>query len=289
MKRSKGERVFGVFNSLLIGALSLSMVLPFVHIFAISLSDNTEVIAGRVNFMPRDLTFDSYRFVLGNPQFLRSFIVSIAVTSIGTLLALTLTVLTAYPLSKPSLKGRKGILVFYIVTMLFSGGLIPSFLLIRALGIYDTIWALILPGAMGVFNMLIMKNYMEGLPSALEESARIDGANDLQVLLRVVLPLITPAIATIGLFYAVGYWNSYFTGIMYISKAQLKPLQTYLYEIVRLSTVPVHELDVDLALNISPRSVQAATVFAATLPILIIYPRLQRYFVKGLVIGSVKG
>lgn len=289
MKLSPAARAFNVVNVILIASLSLSMILPFIHILALSLSDNTEVISGRVTFLPRDPTWDSYRFVLANPQFLRSFMVSVLVTAMGTGIALLFTLFTAWPLSKPSFKGRGGFLVFWIVTMLFSGGLIPSFLLVKTLGIYDTIWALVLPASMSVFNMLIMKNFMEALPGSLEESARIDGANDLQILWRVVLPLVTPALATIGLFYAVGYWNSYFPGIMYISKPELKPLQTYLYEIVRLSTVPIHELDADLAMNISPASVQSATVFAATLPILVLYPWLQRFFVKGLVVGSVKG
>lgn len=289
MRVSKGERSFQLINHLLLGVLCVSMVLPFLHIFALSLSDNTAVLSGDVVLLPKIPTLDSYRFVLANNQFFTSFFVSVLVTVLGSALAVTLTLLTAYPLSKRELKGRGAILIFFIVTMLFNGGLIPTFLLIRGLGLYDTIWALIVPGVFGVYNMLLAKNFIETIPASLEEAAKIDGANAWQIFTRVLFPLIAPASATIGLFYAVGYWNSYFPGIMYISSPSVKPLQTYLYEVVRLSTVPVHELDADLAMNISPHSVQAATVFAATVPILIVYPFLQKYFVKGLVVGSVKG
>ena len=289
MKATRGERIFYIINYILIGLLSVSTLLPFIYLLALSFSGNQAIITGKVSFLPVDFTVDAYRFVFTIGRFAQAFKVSIFVTGVGTFLSIALTVLTAYPLSKPTLRGRKFFLMFYIVTMLFSGGLIPSFLLVKGVGIYNKVWSLILPGMLSVFNMLLIKNFIEALPEAIEESARIDGANSAQILFWIVLPLIMPAVATVSLFYAVGYWNSYFPGMMYISDPGLKPLQTYLYEVVRMASVPAHELPADVAIsNVTAQSVQAATILASIAPILIVYPYLQKYFVKGLVIGSVK-
>ena len=289
MKATRGEKIFYSINYTLIGLLSLSTLLPFVYLFALSLSGNQAIITGKVSFLPVDITIDAYRFVFTIGRFAKAFRNSIFITLVGTLFSIVVSVLTAYPLSKPSLRGRKGFLLFYIITMLFSGGLVPSFLLVKAVGIYNTIWALTIPGMLSVFNMLLIKNFIEAIPEAIEESAKIDGANSAQILFSIILPLITPAVATVALFYAVGYWNAYFPGMMYISDPDLKPLQTYLYEVVRMAAVPAHELPADVAIsNVTAQSVQAATILASIAPILIVYPYLQKYFVKGLVIGSVK-
>jgi len=213
----------------------------------------------------------------------------VLVTVLGSLLSMLATIFTAYPLSKPHLKGRKQILLMYIFVMLFSGGLVPNYLLMRNLRLLNTIWVLIFPGLIGVSNMLIVKNFFEGLPESLEEAARLDGATNFGVLFKILLPIAVPVIATVSLFYAVGYWNSFFNAMMYISKPSLKPLQLYLYELIKESQKPLADMGGNDGINLSPESIQAATIIASTVPILVVYPFLQKYFVKGMVVGSVKG
>lgn len=289
MIESKGTKIFNIINYIVLTILAIVVILPFMHLIAKSFSSNSAVISGKVGFFPVDFTTAAYEFVILNKQFFTAFGVSVFVTLIGTFGSLLITVLTAYPLSKPSLMGRTFILKMFVVTMLFGGTMISSFLLIKGLGLYNTVWALILPGLLAPYNMLLVKNFLEGIPEALEESASIDGANSMQILAKIVAPLILPALATVGLFYAVAYWNSYFNGIMYITDQSLKPLQTYLYEVLRIASLPSDQLPVELAEKISTGAVQSATVMASTIPILIVYPFLQKYFVKGLVVGSVKG
>lgn len=288
MIQSKGTKIFNVINYTILTILAIVVILPFMHIVAKSFSSNSAVISGQVSFFPVDFTTAAYEYVILNKEFFTAFGVSVFVTLVGTILSVAITVLTAYPLSKPSFIGRKFILKIFVVTMLFGGTMISSFLLIKGLRLYNTIWALIIPGLLAPYNMLLIKNFLEGIPEALEEAAAIDGANSMQILIKIIMPLMLPALATIGLFYAVGYWNSYFNGIMYISDQSLKPLQTYLYEVLRLTQMPAHELPVEIAEKISTGAVQSATVISSTIPILVVYPFLQKYFVKGLVVGSVK-
>ncbi|MBS5926416.1 MAG: carbohydrate ABC transporter permease [Clostridium sp.] len=289
MIESKGTKIFYVVNYIILTILAIVVILPFMHLISKSFSSNSAVISGQVGFFPVDFTTSAYEFVILNKEFFTSFAVSVFVTLVGTILSVGITVLTAYPLSKPNFIGRKFFLKIFVITMLFGGTMISSFLLIKGLGMYNTIWALIIPGILAPYNMLLIKNFLEGIPEALEEAASIDGANSMQILIKIIAPLMLPSIATIGLFYAVSYWNSYFNGIMYVTDAELKPLQTYLYEVLRLSTLPAHELPAELADKVSTGAVQSATVMASTIPILVVYPFLQKYFVKGLVVGSVKG
>lgn len=177
----------------------------------------------------------------------------------------------------------------FIFAMLFHGGIIPNYLLMRNLGLLDNIWVLILPSLVNVFNLLIVKNFLEAIPESLEEAARIDGASTFGILFRIVLPISTPVLATVGLFYAVAYWNDFFRAMIYISRPNLKPLQLYLYEIVTQTQRPMTDIPVDSMMNLTPAAVRAATIMAATIPIILVYPFLQRYFVKGIIIGSVKG
>lgn len=289
MIESKGTKIFYAVNYIILTILAIVVILPFMHLISKSFSSNSAVISGQVGFFPVDFTTSAYEFVILNKKFFTAFAVSVFVTLVGTILSVGITVLTAYPLSKPNFIGRKFFLKIFVITMLFGGTMISSFLLIKGLGMYNTIWALIIPGILAPYNMLLIKNFLEGIPEALEEAASIDGANSMQILIKIIMPLMLPSIATIGLFYAVSYWNSYFNGIMYVTDAELKPLQTYLYEVLRLSTLPAHELPAELADKVSTGAVQSATVMASTIPILIVYPFLQKYFVKGLVVGSVKG
>jgi len=281
---------FTVANAAFLLLLALAMLLPFLHVVAKSLSSEAAVVSGLVAFLPVDFQTGTFRYVLSQPQTAGSFRVSVFVTVVGTLLSLLLTTIAAYPLSKPSLRGRKWLLLAFVFTMLFGGGMIPNYLLVKRLGLTNTVWAMILPSLLNVFNMLVMKSFFEELPASLEEAAKMDGCSNAGVLFRIVLPVSLPVLATVALFYSVSYWNDFFTALLYVSKAGLKPLQLYLYELLTRSlATPDRTLTADEMLNLTPDCVRAATVVITTAPILAVYPFLQKYFVKGMILGSVKG
>ncbi|MGL5021282.1 MAG: carbohydrate ABC transporter permease [Mycoplasmatales bacterium] len=288
--KTRGEKIFIYVNLILLIIFSLTIILPILNIVALSFSSNAFIKSGAVSFIPKGFTLDSYNYLLQDSGIFQAFKISVIVTVVGTIFSMLITIFVSYPLSKPNLKYRKGILLFFVFTMMFSGGLVPSFILMNGLGLLNTIWVLILPGMFSAYNMLLVKNYMEGIPESLEESARIDGASDFVVFKKIILPLSKPVLATVGLFTAVGYWNSYFGGIMYITDPNLKPLQTKLYELVQASTL-IWQLSAEqqqqLA-NISSSGIQSATILVATIPILCVYPFLQKHFVKGIVVGSEK-
>ncbi len=288
--KTKDEKILLIVITTILILLSISIIIPLMNILALSFSDKGEIVAGNVGIIPKGFTLASYKYVMWDETFVSSFKVSVFVTLVGTILSLVTVTLAAYPLSKPHLKYRKQMLLFFVFTMMFSGGLVPSYIIVKSLGLINTVWALILPSVMSTYNMLLVKNFMEGLPESLEESAKIDGATDLQIFIRIVLPLCKPVLATVGLFFAVGYWNSYFPGIMYINDPALKPLQTHLYELIQ-STTAVWELSPEMQaklVGISSQGIQSATIVAATVPILLVYPFLQKHFVKGIVVGSEK-
>lgn len=289
-KRSKGEKIFNVINIIFISFLCLTVILPFMNILATSLSSQVAVTSGEVKFLPVDITLEAYEALFESGQIFTSFIVSIKVTIIGTILSLIVSVPLAYTLSHQNLKHRSKIMKFFIFTFLFSGGMIPMFLTIKGLGLYNTIWALILPSVLSFYNVILIKNYMEGLPNSLKESASIDGASTWKTFIYIIIPMCKPVIATVTLFFAVGYWNNYFSGIMYITDPALMPLQTFLYNMNQVSNMmgqipPEYQ---QMFANISGASVQTATIVVATVPILIVYPFLQKYFVKGIVVGANK-
>ncbi|RAV11902.1 carbohydrate ABC transporter permease [Paenibacillus contaminans] len=293
IKESVGEKVFALCNIVFFSLLGLTTLFPFLNLIAKSLSSEAAVVSGQVNLIPIGLQFSTYKFVASNALFLNALKISLLVTVLGTLSALFMTALAAYPLSKPRLRGRKFFIIMYVFTMLFSGGLIPTYLLMRSLGLIDQLPVLFLPVMISVYNMLIIKSHFENLPDSLEESAKLDGASNLTILWRIILPLSLPVFATIGLFYAVQFWNDYFTSLVYINSPDLKPLQLYLKELFVSSSDAFlrsgNHVNVDAAMNASPQSIQAASIILATLPILLVYPFLQKYFVKGVLIGSVKG
>ena len=291
--QSISQRVFNVFNYAFFILMGITTIFPFLNLIAKSFSSEKALISGKVTIFPVEFQTGTYKFVLGNPQFLNAFKISILVTLIGTVLGVLMTITIAYPLSKPHLKGRRWILLYYVFAMIFNGGLIPTYLVMQKLNLVNNFWVLILPVLVNVYNMLIMKNYFESLPDSLEESARIDGASTFEILFKIILPLSKPVLATIGLFFAVAHWNSYYNAMIYITKVDLKPLQLYLKELVS-STKDVldqagYEPDINGMFNSSPEAVQAASIVAATVPIIVVYPFLQKYFVKGVLIGSVKG
>lgn len=296
-KSSPSRKVFLVINYIVLTFLGLICVLPFINLLAISFSNKTAVAANAVTFWPIGFNTAAYSFIMSSSQFLRALWISVQRTVLGVALNLILIVFTAYPLSKSKQEFplRNVFSWFFVVTILFSGGLIPSYMVVKYTGILNTIWALILPGALNVFNMLVVMNYMRSLPHELEEAAYIDGAGHFQTLFRVILPVCIPTLATVTLFSFVGHWNSWYDGMIYMKTVDKYPLQTYLQTIVinpeaffRNATNVSQELGnfINLA---NARTTNAAQLFLATIPILCIYPFLQKYFTTGLVMGSVKG
>ncbi len=281
-------RVFRALNYTLFIFLTLICVLPYVHLIAKALSSNTAVVSGFVSFWPVEFQLDVFGYVLRNGMFWQAFGNSVFVTAVGTLISITVTVLAAYPLSKPDFRGRKCILLLYVFSMLFYGGTVPIYILMQALGLINSLWSIIIPFTVSQFNLFVMKTFFEGIPESIEESARIDGAKHLRILTSIILPLSLPSVATIGLFYAVNYWNGYYHAMLFITKPSVKPLQLYLYELISTAS-KIRELEPDQAMNLSSVGVQAASIVLGTLPILLSYPFAQRYFIHGLTIGSVKG
>lgn len=288
MEKRAGARIARVLNNLLLALVSLICLLPFVHMIAKSFSGAAAVSAGRVTFYPINFTLNTYRYVLQDSLFFSSFRNSVMITVGGTLLSLTFTVLAAYPLSKQHLRGRRVILLLYVFTMLFYGGMVSIYVFMRTLNLLNTLACQIIPLLVSQYNLFVMKTFFEGIPESIEESAHIDGAGPLRTLVSIVLPLSLPSLATIGLFYAVTYWNNYYHPMLFITRADVKPLQMYLYELIT-TTQNLYEVDPVIAAGLSSSGMQAAAIVVSTLPILLVYPFLQKYFIKGLTVGSVKG
>lgn len=268
----------------------LATLLPLANVLSKAISDESAVVSGRVGIFPVGFQLDTMKHVVSSAQFLHSIGVSLLITVVGTVLSILLTAITAYPLSKRHLPGISFIMLLFIFTMLFNGGIIPNYLLMKQLHLINSLWSLMLPALISVFNMLVIKSYYESLPEALEESARMDGARNFTILFRIIIPLSVPVIATIALFYAVYFWNDYFHPMLYINDASLKPLQLYLRDIVMdADSSSAINKSVDDMMNVSPEGVRAATVIASIIPMLLVYPYLQKHFVKGVLIGSVKG
>lgn len=297
MKTSWSRKVFLVVNYFVLTLLALLCVLPFLNLLAISFSSKEAVIANEVTFWPIDFSVNSYRFILKNSQFIKSLIISIERTIPGVIINTILVILTAYPLSKSvrEFRLRNIFSWFFVITILFNGGLIPTYLVVKYTGLLDSILALILPGAVNVFNILVVMNYMRSLPKEMEEAAYIDGAGHIQVLLKVILPVCKPTIATVTLFSFVNHWNSWFDGMIYMNTVDRYPLQSYLQTVIintesffRNASNTSSEIANYVKL-VNARTTSAAQLFLAMIPILCIYPFLQKYFTTGLVMGSVKG
>jgi putative aldouronate transport system permease protein len=292
-KITRGEKIFAVFNYILLSITAFICVLPLINVLALSFSSSSAAAAGLVKLWPVDFTLDSYSFIMDKPEFARSLFVTLKRVSIGLVVNMVIVVLVAYPLSKEktTFRWRNIYAWFFIITMLFSGGLIPVYMTIKKVGILDTIWALILPGAVPVYNVLIMMNFMRSLPKEIEESAFIDGASAWTSLLKIVLPLSIPSLATITLFTLVGHWNSWFDGLIYMNNPENYPLQSYLQTVVirRDLSLAMDTSTAAALAKVSDRTTKSAQVFLAALPIMMAYPFLQKYFMTGLVMGSVKG
>ena len=286
-----GERTFETINLIVLILIGALMLFPFLNMAAKSFSSENAIPTGKVLFWPVGFQTGTYKYVIRQAQFWNSFKVSVMITLMGTAGAMIISCLTAYPLSKTWLYGRKPLLLLFVFTMLFGGGMVPSYLLMRSLGLINTIWVLFVPAMLSVYNMILLKNFFEDIPDSIEESAELDGAGSLRILVSIVLPMSLPAIATIGLFYAVGFWDNYMSGLLYITKPELKPLQQYLYEIVTESINVDKEMSMDAQENaaLNTDAIRSATIMLACVPIMCVYPFLQKYFVKGMRVGSVKG
>ena len=290
--RGWGSRLFDVANHALLALFGILCLVPLIHVLAVSLSSRAASAGRFVTFWPVGFTLANYEKIFESGAIYRAFVVSLQRTLIGTTLNLLLTVITAYPLSKTSaaFKGRSYFMWYFLFAMLFSGGLIPWFLVIRSLGLLNKIWALILPGAVPIWNVILMMNFFRDVPIELEEAALIDGASHWRILWNVFLPISVPALATMTLFSAVGHWNSWFDGMVLMTKNNLYPLQTFLRTvIVSMDLASVLSLDPKELYELSDRSARAATIFVSTVPILLVYPFVQRYFIVGIRLGAVKG
>lgn len=266
--------------------VALSMLFPFVYVFAVSFSSLEDVLRGGIILWPRNWSTSAYEFVLSSPMIIRSIGNSIFLATAGTLVSLFFTATMAYALGNKHLKFRRFFLILVLIPFLFWPGIIPRFLVVKATGLLNSIWSLIIPSAIDSFNLIVMRNFFMDIPDELIESAELDGANDLQVLWHIVLPLSKPVLAAIGLFYAVSRWNLYFAAILYISDGAKWPIQVILRQLVIMGDSD-YLGDVDVMMPAF--TVQMATVIVATLPIILVYPFLQRYFVKGVLTGAIKG
>jgi len=294
LKRTTGEKVFAVFNYIILTLAAFVCLIPMLNVLAISFSSSSAAAAGYVKLWPVDFTLASYKYALSKREFLQSFMVSLKRIALGYIVNMVMTISVAYPLSKEksTFRARNIYAWFFIITMMFNGGLIPTFMTVRKLGILDTLWALVLPGAVPVFNVILLMNFFRELPKEIEEAAYIDGASHWTTLFRIYLPLSLPSLATISLFVIVGHWNGWFDGMIYMNRPKNWPLQTYLRTILINPDISHYQTSSEELANmkdVSERTFKAAQVFLGAAPILSVYPFLQKYFMKGLVMGSVKG
>lgn len=287
-EKSLGSRLFTLVNGSLLAVFALVCFLPFVHVIGSSFATNAEIAEKKFLLFPTQFTFDAYKYIFSTDTIMTAMLVSIIVTVGGTLWSMFFSVLTAYGLSRQDIYGRRVIMFLFVFTMLFSGGMIPSFLVVQETGLMNSLWALIIPSTINVFNMIILRTFFQNLPAGLEESAKIDGSNDLGILFRIVIPCSMPVIATISLFYAVTYWNTYMSAILYISDSSMWPIQVWLRQIVVLASGLNHDSTMYTDVPPPAQSVKMATIVVASLPIIIVYPFLQKHFSKGALLGSIK-
>ncbi len=290
---SVGSRVFDVLNYLIVSLVAFTTILPFIYIVGASFASEYELTTRPMFIIPQDVTFDAYTYIFSTNRILTAFGNSVFITVVGTLINLFFTVTMAYALSKRRLRGRNFFLNMVIFSMFFSGGMIPGYIVIaNMLQMKNSYLSVLLPGAISAYNMMIVKNFFQGIPAELEESAQLDGCTDIGTLWRIVLPLSLPVLATFGLFYAVGHWNAYFGAMIYMPQAREKwPLQVLLREIIILANASAGDLNALDPNFVQPpeQSIKMAVIVVSTVPIMCVYPFLQKYFVKGVMVGALKG
>ena len=288
-----GSRIFDVLNYTIVTLIAITTIIPFIYIIGASFATEYEIATRPMFLIPRDVTVDAYRYIFSSNKILRGFGNSVFITVFGTAINLFFTVTMAYALSKNRLRGRNFFLNMVIFSMFFSGGMIPGYIVVaNILNMKNTYWSVLLPGAISAYNMMIVKNFFQGIPQELEESASIDGCTDIGVLWKIVLPLSLPVLATFGLFYAVGHWNAYFSAMIYMTGAKEKwPLQVLLRELIIMSNGSAGDMaNMDPEFVQPPeQSVKMAVIVVSTVPIMCVYPFLQKYFVKGVMVGALKG
>lgn len=292
IKRSPGDAAVQVILYLFVGLFAIATVLPFLYVFAGSFATEAELTERSFFIVPTQVSINAYQFILKDGRIFLGLRNSLLVTAVGTAINMLFSTTLAYPLSRSDFRYRNAITNMVIVTMLFSGGMVPGYILItNILKLRNTYWALWLPGAMNAFNMIIIKNYFQGLPKELEEASHIDGASDLQIFIRVVLPLSKPVLASVGLFYAVGHWNAYFNSLLYIDNVGMQVVQQVLRNVMNQAQAAELDEKLDWGANGAPpsKAVKMASTVVATLPILCVYPFIQKYFTQGVMVGAVKG
>lgn len=291
-KKSTSRILFEIVNIILMILLVVITLYPFLYVLAASFSDESAVLQGSISIIPSGFNLNAYKAVLNYPSIWTSYKNTILYTVVGTAINLVMTICGAYPLSRKDFYGKSVFTFFITFTMFFSGGLIPTFLVIQKLKLIDTFWVIVLPGAISTWNMIVMRTFFQGIPDSLEEAAIIDGCNDIQVLWNIVLPLSVPSLMTIGMFYAVGHWNSYFSALIYLKDASRYPLQLTLRQIVlqnQVNDLLAQSGVMEDTGRLMAETVKYATIIVSVIPILLVYPFIQKYFVKGVMVGSIKG
>lgn len=290
-RKSKGEVTFTLFNTVFMVLICFITLYPVWYIIVQSFNDGADAMMGGIYWVPRQFSLANYKAVFNNTAIVKAFAVTVLRTVIGTVVSVLFTAMVAYPLTKKNLKFRRFYLMLGVVTMFLSGGLIPYFLLLKNLHLVNSFWVYIIPTMFNFFNMIIFMNFFSEIPASLEESASLDGANEIVVFIRIILPLSTAVIATIALFNGVFHWNDYFMGVIYINDPELQPIQTFLYRIIAEAGSAQLKLHAPagVASAVTATSIKYATMVVTTFPIICVYPFLQKYFVKGVMIGSVKG
>lgn len=282
--------LFNVISTFILLFVVVVTLYPFVHMLAVSLSSDVHVMRNEVSLWPKGLNFKMYEIVLGDPKIWTAYKNTLIYTVLGTIIAMVVTSMGAYSLSRPQMAFRTPLTMLIVFTMFFSGGMIPTFLVVRSLGLVDTLWGMVLPGAVSTWNLILMRTFFSGIPRELEESGRIDGLNDIGIFLRIIVPLSKASFATIALFYAVGLWNNFIFPLLYLRSQDMFPLQVLLRNLVLAGSVSSGDVTrIGGDNQIVEESLKFATIMVSTLPILIVYPFIQKYFVKGAMIGAVKG
>ncbi|MDD9271209.1 carbohydrate ABC transporter permease [Paenibacillus sp. GCM10023248] len=291
INRSLGSRMFDGFNYTFLSLFALVTLLPFIYIISVSFAEPEEVLRRGFILFPTTFSLEGYRYIFSTQTIVNSLFVTIGITVAGTFINLLFTSLLAYPLSRADFAGRKLFMMMIVFTMLFHGGILPTFLVVKALGMLNSYWSLLIPNAISAFNLIVVVSFFRELPEGLEEAAKIDGCSDVGLLFRIVLPLSAPVLATFALFYAVGHWNTFFNAIMYINDSKMWPIQVWLRQIVILSQGGIGDSTQFDQNYIAPPStiIKMAVIVISTVPILIVYPFLQKHFAKGVLLGSVKG
>ena len=290
MRESRGDRAFKALTIFIVLVIAASCLFPFMYIVSVSFSNKTAVLRGEVFLLPVDLDLSAYKAVFNNRALMTAMWFTIGLTILHTIICVIMTILCAYPLSKQELRFKTPLLLYIMFTMYFGGGMIPTYLNIKELGLIDSFWVLILPGCLSTYNMILMKSFFTAMPREIEESAYVDGANDTVVLVQIILPLSKAMLATIALFYAVGRWNGFMDALLYINDGDMYTIQIRLRQLIQSSQVSALIEDIpEMKENVIGETVKAACLIFSMIPVMIIYPWLQKYFVKGVMIGSVKG